>query len=92
MMKLFDGTVILNGQPQLAKKRLSSDKQTFQRLPAYLKPVLEIKILYFLGYFLKNPNKPTVTRTEIAVGERMEENNQESPYNPKPYWNTDAAF
>ena len=42
MMKLFDGTVILNGQPQLAKKRLSSDKQSFQRLPAYLKRVLEI--------------------------------------------------
>lgn len=58
MMKLFDGTVILNGQPQLIKKRLSADKQSFQRLPAYL---------------------PTVTRTEIAVGERMEENNQESP-------------
>ncbi|CAG5078096.1 Oidioi.mRNA.OKI2018_I69.PAR.g8899.t1.cds [Oikopleura dioica] len=35
---------------------------------------------------------PKVTRTEIAVGERMAENNQESPFDPKPYWSTDASF
>ncbi|CAG5094347.1 Oidioi.mRNA.OKI2018_I69.XSR.g13473.t1.cds [Oikopleura dioica] len=35
---------------------------------------------------------PSVTRSQVAAGEQMAAEGEESPFDPKPYWNTDAAF
>jgi hypothetical protein len=76
MMKLFDGTVILNGQPQLAKKRLSSDKQSFQRLPAYLKRVLEIFECSIFSMIFQKPKK---ANSNSNRNRRGRENGREQP-------------
>ena len=43
MIKLCDGTVVINGQPQ-TKRMLSAEKQAYQKLPAYVTRVFSEEI------------------------------------------------